>query len=166
MLRNPWSVLAIVIGIVLLGSGQLAAAQDPVSGLLLRFQMTIDYDEVSTSEVLFYRDGLVVTRSTAGGTAYYGRGSLSAANLDTLRSLLNVNHVGLISAPPGCKLPSPLPTGAIFDGALTWFGRNGRSNYLAFGKPGDDGCPTDLINLFFGVYDLDVDYTDVITTVP
>jgi hypothetical protein len=158
--------LVIAIGIVLLGAGRLAASQDPASGLLLRFQMTIDYDGVSTSEVLFYRDGLVITRSTADGTTSYGRGSLNAANLDTLRSLLNVNHVGLISVPPGCKLPSPFPTEAIFAGTLTWFGRNGRSNYLAFGQPGDHGCPTDLINLFFGVYDLDVDYTDVITTVP
>ncbi len=161
------ALLGAMIGIVFFYSGYAFAAQDTLAGLLVRSQLTVDYEGKTTFyEELFYRDGLVVTRSTAGNMAFYGRGSLSAENLASLKRLLNDSRVGVIVADPGCLTASPLPTGASFSGALTWFGKNGRQNHLTFSSSGFPHCPADLTDLFLGVVALPVDSSDSITTVP
>jgi hypothetical protein len=169
MPKNTWpSLMVAVLGICLLGSGQASASQDPVAGLLVRLQFTIEEPGLKTFyEFLYYRDGLVITRAVESHKAYYGRGSLSAGDLASLRRLLNETHVGLIAATPGCQIPSPTPDFAsLEDGSLTWFGKNGRQNYMTVNSGGDVGCPADLLNLFLGIYDLHVSDTDVVTTVP
>lgn len=140
------------------------AIQDPVGGLLIRLQMHIEGDELSLLEYFFYRDGLVITKSVVSGKPTYWRGTPAPGELEKLKALLNDNRVGTIVA-RNCKVPSPLPSSISFQGALTWFGRNGRQNYMTFGG-GDGFCPESLISLFLGVYDLDVIYTDVVATVP
>jgi hypothetical protein len=154
---------------LLLGSGHVVATQDPVAGLLVRVQYTtVELGGTKTfQEYLFYRDGAVLVKLVSEGTVRYLRGSLSAQNLAQLKQSLSDNHAGLIVATPGCKVPSPTPnTVSLNDGTLTWFGRNGRQNYLTVNGPRGDNCPAELTILFLDLYALPVGYTDDVTTLP
>ncbi len=162
-LKKFGPALLITFGIGLSMALPAAAAQDPVRGLLIRLQMNMEGDDFTLLEHFFYRDGLVITKSILGGNPRYLRGTLAPGELGKLKALLNENRVGTIVA-RDCKVPSPLPSSISFQGALTWFGRNGRQNYMTFG--GGDLCPDRLIILFLEIYDLDVLYTDTVTTVP
>jgi hypothetical protein len=163
-------VCVLFLGIYLAGSGGIAAdpPQNPISGLLVRLQFTVD--ELGTRtfhEELYYRDGLVISRTVVDNVAKYARGPLSTGDLAKLRSILNENHVGVVVAPPGCLIPSPFPDFAsLEEGSLTWFGKNGRQRYLTVNKGGDDYCPEAAMNLFLDILALPIDFRDAVTTVP
>jgi len=159
--------LAVLAGgwMVLFAPGCVDSAQDAATGLLIRLQINLNYEGSSSLEYLYYRDGLVITRSVDDAAAFYLRGTLAPQDLVRLGSILGENHVGLISA-NDCKVSDPFPNGSSFEGALTWFGRNGRQNYLTFGNPGEGLCSTELNTLFSEIYALPVNYADTITTVP
>ncbi len=149
----------------MLAPGCAEAAQDFTTGLLIRIQINLNYQGLTSLEYLYYRDGLVVTRSADDATAYYLRGALAPGDLVRLKTLLSENRVGFISA-HGCKVSDPFPNGSSFDGALTWFGRNGRQTYLTFGNPGDGLCSVELNTLFSEIYGLPVNYSDQVNTAP
>jgi hypothetical protein len=182
MPKNAWQVLLVaVVEICLLGSASqdpvagltfgiglalpAAAAQDPTRGLLIRLELNYDGGPLSFAEHYFYRDGLVITRSVLGGNPRYWRGTLAPTELGKLKALLNVNHVGTIVA-QDCEAFISLPDNIRFHGALTWFGKNGRQNHMTFRDGGDPICPDSLIILLPEIDDLDVTYTDEVTSVP
>jgi hypothetical protein len=168
---NKLNVFSAFVVVWLLGAGRGVAAQDQIAGLLVRLQYTLDELGSETRfehfEYLYYRDGLVIAKVASEGSVRLLRGTLSTQNLAQLKQTLSENHVGLIVAAPGCKVPSPTPnTVSLVDGALTWFGKNGRQNYLTVNGPRGDNCPSELTILFLDLYALHVDYTDDVKTLP
>jgi len=164
--RDRVFLILITVGCCLFfATGYGWSTQDATAGLLVRLQMTEDYEGVRHLEFLFFRDGLVVTKTVQGNAATYWRGTLALDELNRFRSALNQYHVGVIPA-DHCDTASPLPNAAPFEGTLTWFGKNNRQNYMTFGSAGAEECPADLTDLFYTIYNLAVKYTDVVTTLP
>ena len=149
----------LVPAVLFLFTALAAQAAEPAASLLLRLQGTA-FDELSgttfSSEDLIYRDGLVISRTTASLSGHdpwitYGRAKAPAEALQELKAALSANHVGLIHAPPGCKAVNLEPDviSRAFD--LTWFGKNNRQNRFSFSSIGVDVCPQEINNLFIAI---------------
>jgi hypothetical protein len=162
-------LVAILAACFALATGPMPlAGQDSASGLLFRWQVRIDYqNEITTQEYLFYRDGLLILKSSTG-TVTYLRGTSDPVAFANLKKVFTDNRIGFVKSDECITSVNPYPTGASFEAVVTWFGKNGRQNRFSYASGGFEACPpeVDAIALAIEVNTQKSRDTDVVQTVP
>jgi hypothetical protein len=160
------TILFLLAACSLLPQPVRAASQ---GGLLLRWQDHVDYEFISDSETLIYRDGLVIVKSMRSGEdrVSLSRGLADPLELARLKQALSDNRVGILRA-NGCKAAPHGPTGFQYTAILTWFGNAGRQNRLEINTNPVTLCSTEVNNVVFALDELwsHITYVELVQTIP
>lgn len=131
---------------LMLSAAAAANAHERSRSLLIRVQSSLKFlegDELS-SEVLVYRDGLVLKKETFRGVANYSRSPAQARELAGLRRALADNAIGTQDG-VACRSifrPSTLHL-ERFEQTLTWFGMTSDQSRFRI----SDGLPTECASI-------------------